>query len=940
MSAQQRSSSSGRPTPKLKSFETLLINAGISPRPFLKILKEDLVRTPDPLRAANNLHRFLSTGFSSAVLHDFQRHPVLRHVALELFAQSQYLADILVRDPELFHWLTASSALKVSKAPSEFLQDALSSAQLFSRQERKLDALKRFHRREMLRIGARDVLKEADVVTVTAELSALADAIVETVVQIGMQELSVRTGAQFRNSMVVIGLGKLGGRELNFSSDIDLLFLYDKDGEFDAPQERMRTFHEFYNRLAEFVIRKLTEYTNEGFLYRVDMRLRPEGGAGSLALSRSASMQYYEIRGQTWERQMLVKARPIAGALETGWTWLEDLRPFVYQKTHLQSPLEELSAMKTLIESRVDTRHNLKLGEGGIRDVEFIVQGLQLLNGGEHERLREPNTLKTLEILEEHGKLPKEYARTLAEAYRFLRTAEHRLQLLHGVQTHSIPAVQAEKELLARRLGFSSASAFARVVDKQRKTVRGIFEELFRKPGIKKRKERAGPNGKGLPYLDPERASTDLESLFTTAPALTDMGRRRIVLELIGKTGAPDWTLGSLAIIARAVPIRRAFAQIWNNDDLIRLVVMVSARSRSHAEFLAREPLMFETLISQPNEFFRLGPGWAFLKEHDITRYEAYNNNKFLVPLLTGEKTCAESFEELSDLAESLLISIGSQHPLFNRVCLLALGKMGGKEITVGSDLDLILLYNRDRISASDAEEVAKSLLRSFEELRLREIDFRLRPEGKNAPLAVEVGYYRDYLDDRASLWERQSLVKARILCGEPDISAEVASMIEKSVYGDGMKSGWTEELREMRERMVTQRSRNQEFVNLKTGHGGLLDLEFSLQALQLRFGREHPAIRGQNSFHVLQTLSSVKSVKGTLVQTMKRNLVFLRTLETFTRLNSDSAAFLMPSDPARLQALAAAMGRASGSSLLKQLAVRRQRNREIFTRVLELCER
>ncbi|MEX1140508.1 MAG: hypothetical protein WEF53_14270 [Bacteroidota bacterium] len=915
------------------------MNAGITPGPFLKTLKADLAKTPDPLRAANNLHRFLSTGFSSAALHDFQRHPVLRQVALELFAQSQYLADILVRDPELFHWLTASPVLKVSKSRNEFLQEALASVQLFSRQERRLDALKRFHRREMLRIGARDVLKEADVVTVTAELSDLADAIVETVIQMGMQDLSARTGAQFRNTMAVVGLGKLGGRELNFSSDIDLLFVYDQDGEFDAPQERIRTFHEFYNRLAEFAVRKLTEHTNEGFLYRVDMRLRPEGGAGSLALSRGASLQYYEIRGQTWERQMLVKARPIAGALGTGWAWLEDLRPFIYQKTHLQSPLEELSDMKALIESKVDTRHNLKLGEGGIRDIEFVVQGLQLLNGGENVRIRESNTLKALEILEENKKLPKSRARSLAEAYRFLRKAEHRLQLLHGGQTHSIPAVQAEKELLARRLGFVSAGAFGKTTDKYRKNVRKIFDELFRKSGKRGKGKKKVLNVRGIRFLDPEKAAMNLEALFSAAPVLADPARRSGINNLLRETGAPDWALGSLGILANAGPIRRAFAQTWNNDNLARLVVRVAARSRAHADFLAREPLMFETLIGQPDEIFRVGSGWEFLKEHDIPKFEAYNDHKALIPLLSGDRSCISTFHEMSDLAERLLIEIGSKQRMFGKICLLALGKLGGKEITTGSDLDLILLYNREKISAADAEEVGQSVLKFYESSRLREIDFRLRPEGKNSPLAVEIGYYKDYLRDRASLWERQSLVKARVLCGDEDTATEVRVLIEAAVYGAPLKAGWADELRQMRERMANERSRNQEWENLKTGNGGLVDLEFSLQALQLRFGREHPTIRSQNSFRALKELDSSGVIDRTVVRNMERNMVFLRTLETFIRLNSDSTAFLLPADPLRRQALAAAVGKKSVASLEKQLAGVTHQNREIFSRVLELCE-
>lgn len=940
MNSQNRSAVPGRITPQLKSFETLLLNAGIKPGPFLKSLKADLAKTPDPLRAANNLHRFLSAGFSSAVLHDFQRHGVLRQVALELFSQSQYLADILVRDPELFHWLTASPALKVSKSRTEFLQEALASVQLFSRQERKLDALKRFHRREMLRIGARDILKEADVVTVTAELSDLADAIVETVVQIGMQDLSARTGVQFRNSLAVIGLGKLGGRELNFSSDIDLLFVYDQDGEFDAPQERIRTFHEFYNRLAEFAVRKLTEHTGEGFLYRVDMRLRPEGGAGSLALSRAASLQYYETRGQTWERQMLVKARPIAGALETGWIWLEGLRPFIYQKTHLQGPLEELSAMKTLIESKVDTRQNLKLGEGGIRDIEFVVQGLQLLNGGENVRLRESNTMKALEALEEDRKLPRSHARALAEAYRFLRTAEHRLQLLHGGQIHSIPAVQAEKELLARRLGFASARVFGKTSDQYRRRVRKIFNELFQRTGRGARRKKKPFNVRGIRFLDRDKASVHMDILFSTAPVLSDAVHRSAINKLLRETGASDWALGSLAILANAGPIRRAFAQTWANPGLARLVVTIAARSRAHADFLAREPLLFETLIGQPEEIFRAGFSWEFLREHNKGRFEAYNDHKTLIPFLTGERSCEAAFHQMSDLAENLLVEIGSKHKMFGKVCLLALGKLGGREITTGSDLDLILLYNRERISSSDAEAIGQSIVRSYRESHLREIDFRLRPEGKSSPLAVEREYYRDYLRDRASLWERQSLVKARIIWGDAETASEIRTVIDGAVYGESLNAGWTGELRQMRDRIASERSHSQGEENLKTGMGGLVDLEFSLQALQLRFGRDNPGVRSQNSFRGIKELGIAGVVDQNLLRTMERNLRFLRTLETFVRLNTDSSDFVLPTDSVRRQALAAAMKKTSAASFEKHLFAVTHQNREIFSRVLELCER
>lgn len=935
MAPQGKSSARNRKTSILKSYDGLLANAGIAREPFLKALKADLRKTADPIRAANNLHRFLSTGFSSSLLRDFQRHAALRRVALELFAQSQYLADILVRDPELFHWLTTTQALKVTKPRSEFMQSALASVQVFARTDRKMDALKRFHRREMLRIGARDILKEAPVESITRELSDLADTIVEMVVQLGSQELSARTGGGPRNTFVVIGLGKLGGQELNFSSDIDLLFVYGEDGEFESPRERIRTFHEYYNRLAEFVVRKLSEHTDEGFLYRVDMRLRPEGSAGTLALSSAASLQYYEIRGQTWERQMLIKARPLAGHLETGRRWINDLRPFVYPKTFLRSPLEELAAMKEMIESRVDVRNNLKLGEGGIRDIEFVVQGLQMLNGGHQERLREANTLRALELLAEDGKLPPASAARLREAYRFLRTTEHRLQLLHGGQTHVVPGLQTERELLARRLGFKGAKSFSKVMDAHRNLVRSVFRMLFEK----KMTARRAPKAPRQKFLEPEIARAHLEALETALPSMMEHSSRSRFDTTLRKCGAADWALGSLAMIADAAPVRRALNQAWKNPDAADLLVTLGARSRAHAALIAREPLFFESILGQPGDIFHTAPAWEFLRENDPRRFESYNEYRLLIPHLAGQRKLPETFELLSSFAASQVHQFVSDHGLSD-LCVLALGKLGGRELGIGSDLDLVFLFNKERTGQAEAEEAVQRLIRFSRSHGLREIDVRLRPEGHNAPIAVEIGYYREYLRTRASTWERQSLIKASALAGDPELQSATVSMIREFVYEAPFDTRWVEEIVAMRDRVTVERSAGRSQEDLKTGEGGLVDLEFALQMLQLRFGRNDPRVRQSNSFKAIDALAHLRLMPKSDARIMKKNLSFLRGLELSIRLNSDSTGLTLPQEPVRLQAVAAAVGLSSGDALRKIVGKIRQQNTALFERAARTCRR
>jgi len=658
---------------ELQSFDWLVVNAGLDPGKFFQGLRRDLVRTADPVMAANNLHRFLTAGFSTSILKDFQNHPVLQKIVLELFGQSQYIADILVRDPELFRWLTTSNALKVEKSRPEYLSEALASLQLFTRMEKKLDSLKRFHRREMLRIGARDILREAKVPVVTAELSGLADAVVEAVMELGRQDLRVRTGATLRNTLCVIGLGKLGGEELNFSSDIDLLFVYDEDGEFDTPQERIRTYHEYYNRTAEFVVRKLTEFTSEGHLYRVDMRLRPEGNAGPLALSRLASAQYYEMRGAPWERQMLLKARPIAGNRDVGIKWMDDLRPFVFPKTVLSSPLDEIKEMKLRIEQQAGANENIKLGEGGIRDIEFITQALLLLPDGDDPLRPDTNTMLALRQLA--GKrITRKDVEKLISSYEFFRTIEHRLQLLHGTQTHSIPRTDTETALLARRLGFSSGRRLMRTIERERKAVRKIFDSVFRNraKGSRKPGGLTGPVAvselRKLGFMDIPAAEKNLQFISLMLHPLREEKEMRRILSLFKKTGAPDWGLRNFVLMADAASIRRTLVQALAKPEMLELLVRLSSRSRMMTELLSREPLLFETLAGQPEELFDHHRSWTFLLDHDPARFKLYNEFKILLPFLLGETGVERTTRELSDLAEFLLGHVCSLIPDSGRI--------------------------------------------------------------------------------------------------------------------------------------------------------------------------------------------------------------------------------------------------------------------------------
>lgn len=919
----------------LRDIEALVVDAGVPPASVLEPLQQLLDRVADPTRALNNLDRFLRAGFSTAVIRDFAAQRVLLEIAVELFSQSQFLADILVRDPELFRWLTTSGSLREAKTRAQFMTEATQAAELFQRTERKLDSLKRYHRRELLRLGGREILGAGSAPEIMAELSWLADAIVESVLQIALHQMEVRTGVRFESQLAVIGLGKLGGEELNFSSDIDLLFVYDRDGDLNLPVERIHSFHELYVRIAEMMVRMLTERTEQGHLYRVDLRLRPDGSAGPLALSRAAYRAYYETRGELWERQMLTKARVIAGNRSVGEQWMEDIRPFVYPRTLLKSPIEEIYSMKQRIEAKLRDRDNIKLGSGGIRDIEFIVQALQLLNGGAEPRVCERNTLRALQALRELEKISAEEHETLAQAYLFLRRVEHRLQLLHGLQTHSLPEEAQEIEQLARRLGFQSISGFQRTLHHHRAAVRKIFESFFVPSKTRQRESRAG-----LTRED------SLQSVLGEL-GLDDVARGHVE-RTVERFGVPWFVARNLRVLLQPGRIR-LLTEAFKNRKLAQLLIALCARSSVLVERLAREPLLMESLVGQTDRMMGPEPAWQFLRGTDLLRFKEYNEFKACVRFMAGKSNVTRFREELSILAEEIvsdLYTIATQKVSENislpPMTLLALGRLGSRGINLGSDLDLLLVYDdADAEGGLASERILKELLRLNETPRgkVYEIDFRLRPEGKNAPLAVALSYLKSYYETRAELWERQTLTRARVLTGSQAMNERVQRLLLKICYRDPLPPRWARSIVMMRKRMEQERgSEGSRFINVKLDRGGIADLEFIIHSLQLRFGGKLAGLRRGKENDILRRAVRAKVLPRTVANQVLRNLEYLHTVETYCRLNGMGSTVDTGSN--LLELYARAMNEPDARSFLRAVRTIQRTNRKFLLQLLRAWEK
>ena len=464
-------------------------------------LAEQLPRLSDPDMALNNLDRFITASRNPLALASLmERDPESLPILLQIFSTSQYLSDLIIADTESYDLLRMTEGQAVGR---KLLVDELASeVETLSDETAVMAALRRLKRRETLRISYGDIIRGQRIEVVTRQISYLADAILEGAVRAARRNLETRRGVPRtpsgeRARFVVLALGKLGGTELNYSSDIDLIFLYDEDGSTDGARPMANS--EFFGRLARDVVRLLTESTELGIAYRVDLRLRPEGQRGPVVISLESAMHYYDVVGRTWERQAFVKARPVAGDLDLGSEFLKQLEPWIYRRYLNRADISGIKALKRRIEQRTEREggdaHNVKTGRGGIRDIEFVIQFLQLLNGGDLPQLRTGTTIEAITQLENVGCLTHQERTILDDNYSFLRKIEHRLQIMFDLQTHEMPKSPDELRQLAIRMGYS---------DDQQKSALDAFQADY--------KEKTELNRKILDHLLHDAFHDDTEA--------------------------------------------------------------------------------------------------------------------------------------------------------------------------------------------------------------------------------------------------------------------------------------------------------------------------------------------------------------------------------------------------------------------------------------------
>ncbi|MBV9491840.1 MAG: bifunctional [glutamate--ammonia ligase]-adenylyl-L-tyrosine phosphorylase/[glutamate--ammonia-ligase] adenylyltransferase [Verrucomicrobia bacterium] len=833
------------------------------------------------------------------------------------------------RRPALLEWLWSPDV----SSSKQLLRDAARPMQTQPADDQNFSRLREWKSDEMLRIAFRDFSGQAGFVETTADITIVAERCVQTVLA-GILAAAERRWGKPRTGIGVLAMGKFGGEELNYSSDIDLIFFYGEDGALNPNF----SYHEYYTRIAQ---RVLDAFNAKGLpLFRLDLRLRPEGSAGPLVRSFASMEYYYSGYGESWERLALIKARGICGDQELLYEFQQRLQPFIFPRIVSPELLDEVAELKIRIERDLvgvdDLHRNVKLGFGGIREIEFTVQALQLLHGARYAFLQGRNTLKTLVALEQLQLLPQEEVHALREAYVFLRTLEHRLQMIHEQQTHTLPADPRAQTLIGRTLGFASRDAFLEHLARQTKAVRTVFERLLEGRSV------ASPNAVRTEFFRaPEAARQALESL-AQGPATVHVSPRNKrlyrklepeLLRWLARVADPDAALTRFVRFVDGYGIRGAlFEALLANPRLLELLVRLFDASAQFSEIVIRQPQLIEEVARGRNlsaqlttsDFetaLRRNPG-TIDPETWVRVYRTAELVRLVLKDVLGLASLEELQEEMTDLAEACLRFCEALSGPANGLTVLALGKFGGRELLYGADLDLVFVGD-DPVAA---ERLIKLMNTKTSEGRVFGLDTRLRPEGESGALVVGLDQYRAYFQNRAQVWEMQSLSKARVLCGPDKVPLE--ETVQQIWTDAGTRRDLREKIGQMYLRVVAQREKGLDFYHLKTGRGGLMAIEFATQYLQMR-----EAMFETNTLRGLAKLAG----RGMVAETdlLAAAYRFYRQLEATLRRVDNASVSNLPSSPDDQTRLAKRVGLSSREELLDRYTHERTRVHELVSSVL-----
>ena len=985
-----------------------------------------ILNAPSPDDALNNMERVvsqLSIKSINAFIADTEK---LKNL-ITICGASNLLSNTIVTNLIYAEQLLLEQGLYKKKDITLFLDELEMQAQSFSNLNSAATVLRLYKQKEYLRIGSRDILGLASMQETTLELSDLASACLEIAYRFCLKQLEAEYGTPLYTDMdgverdsefVIIGMGKLGGRELNFSSDIDIIYIYSSDNGETAGIARDSTIkgkvslHTFYVRLSEMITRLIGSVTEDGMVFRVDLNLRPEGKGGDLANSLRSAEIYYESWGQTWERAAIIKARPVAGSMELGEAFLKMVEPFVYRRYLDFTAIEEIKGMKekidmSLLRAAPDVV-DVKLGIGGIREIEFFAQAIQLINGGKDKLVREKNTLSAIEALKKGGYItPPDAAGSLKQAYIFLRNLEHRIQIVEGRQTQVIPVNTTEIERLSRMLGFKDTQdrkgteQFWNEYKRQTGIVHEIYDVLFYSHS---RELNEGIPGDVLMLMGedlakdevvamlakagfhkPETAYENLRLLKEGPPFAHFPPRAKALLKKIAPflltqiiaSPAPDMAIEHLERFISAIGARTTFYSLLaENKKVMELLIKLFGTSMFLSMALIERPENLDSLLSSElHKPFKEKK--EFLKELSTmldasADYEAsldairrFRNSEILrigINDIFGNLDPLAVSRQITYLADVCLIKayelgMAELEKRFGRpgsdasFAVLALGKLGGEEIIYSSDLDIIFVYSaagetkgprpisNHEFFAKLGQRIITILSTTTKEGFAFKIDTRLRPSGSAGPLVVSEEAFIRYHKETAQMWEKQAMLKARSVAGDAEFGSKILADMQRYIYATPPGKDDLKELYRIRKRMEIEIAKEDSGkYNIKFGRGGLVDVEFTVQILQLKFGNKKPSIRKQNTTDAIEQLKDANIITEPDYAILRNAYEFYRQIENRMRIVQNRTEGDIIKNSPELSGLARRLGykgEAVGNVLLEDYLAHAGKVRDLYLRTI-----
>lgn len=964
------------------------------------------LETPDPDTALNRLEQFLALHESPAIIaRELDADPQARCLLMTLFAHSRFFTGVLTRQPDAFLWLMDGRILRTPRTLGHYRREVRAALAACGAPERRRSALARLREREMLRIGVRDILGMAGVEATTREISELAQTLIAAAADIAYADTVARFGEPLTEpspempqracGMCVLGMGKLGGRELNFASDVDLIFIYDDEGQTsgllpDGRRVAPQSNHVFFTRMGEAIVRFLAARDADGQLYRVDMRLRPEGASGPLARSLDSFLNYLRLQARDWERIAYLKARVLYGPSALAERIYRFTQEFVFSEASPALIVSEVKRLKEMIDREVansDTCHReVKRGHGGIREIEFVVSAMQIIYGRMHRALRARNIFVAIERLREVGLLRPDDADFYLEAYEFLRMVEHRLQMDDEAQTHLLPAGGPELELVARKCLFVGAdaltahhravadrvhAAFVRFFEHDTEAADRTSRDLLVVLNRETPPEQAAAVLAGFGLEDPANVRLLRDLAYGTSEIFISAEGQRFfeqmlpsLLRLVREAPNPAGVLPQFHSFMLAIKgITYYYELVAQHPDILRLLVRLFGTSETFGRVLVSHPEFFDAIIStrlvyEPGtaeeQRGRLAGAMGASRQQErrlVLLRRAVRFEELLAALrhLLGLSALPDTLRALASTADNTVdtamgtaaertadrFAPGMDRPAMRGYCtdllecarahfaIVALGKYGGGELNFFGDLDVVFVFDDGAVAdfrGHNAGEVWQALSHgvtaavseNMQGGRAYSIDARLRPHGRNSPLATGLSQYRAYLLDEAETWEMQSFLRARHVWGNPAITGalqEAAARRRARLDPDTVRAEIRAMRRRLEESVADADAARGEF---KRAPGGLVDIEFALQLHGLLAAPG--GFPASGSYFAILDPEEGGAPPAVLPAGLGRSYAFFRAAETAVRLVRGVGESVPPADPAQLRAVERLLGIAEGT--------------------------